>query len=217
MYPTRYRKPITSNRLINYHSTIPLHELVNTFVQRFVVASRYDSGGSFLQSYHIILHEMYENSVPLRIMRLCLNRARRYFLGREVSAKKSWLTRLSKEIFNINVSTSSYDIFISQLKLHISFQGSSLDPFNLKDDSTSKCAFQNHVKRVFHVPGDPIIILPYRGPQSVRLHRMLRYKYSACTTVYQHDRYYSARKLLTSGLENRYSLERYFSMIRLNE
>lgn len=172
-YFFRYRKSISSERLVNYHSTVPSHELSNTFTMRLVVACRYDSGGSYMESLHIILNEMYWNSVPRRIMRVCLNRARRYFLGRRSEHKSSWLSLLAAQIYHLLIGPYSYEDF--SFHLIRLFHRCGYDPVLLafEDDVTGVCRFRNHPPRQFHVSGDPINILSYRGNLSIHLFKDL--------------------------------------------
>lgn len=170
---------------------------------RFVVASRYDSGGSFLDSFFIILNEMYWNSVPRRLMRVCLNRACRYFLGRKSASKIAWLKILAIEVYHLFIGSVSLDTFLSGLRCRFHICGYDSSLFVFEHDSSTICRFRNHPTRQFHIPGDPINILPYRGRQSVRVFKELRSRYSDCTTVFRHDRYYSIRRLTHHGLEHR--------------
>lgn len=175
---------------------------------RIVVASRYDSGSSFLKSYHMILVEMYYNSVPKRIIRVCLNRSKRYFLGRVADRKREWLTILAVHIMTLKLYDMAYDVFLHNLRCIFIRHGLNINLFELSDDVETVCRFRNHPKNVFHEPGDPIIIIDYRGKQSERLHQVLRKKYSKCTTVYRHDRYFSSIQLFHKGLEHRLIGER---------
>lgn len=194
----RYRKPISSNRLINFHSVVPSHEILNTFTMRLVNSSRYDSGGSFLKSYHLIIIEMYDNSLPRRFMRHCFLRSLRYNLGRSGNSKRIWCRFLSKYIYEITIS-SSYDDFIH--KLHLIARRYVIDSniFELKDD-THPYPVPSTVKKVYHVPGAPLIKISYRGKRSQVLFQHLRRHYKFCTAVYQHDKYFGSRRLCHKGI-----------------
>lgn len=53
--------------------------------------------------------------------------------------------------------------------------------FVLLDDITNECVFVPKKKKKFHEKGDPIIVLSYRGKQSVKLHRFMKKEYPSCT------------------------------------
>lgn len=197
-YIYRYRKPISSNRLINYHSVIPAHEIINTYTMRVVNASRYDSGGSFLKSYHIIFNEMYDNSLPRRIMRQCFIRSLRYALGRSSYSKQIWCRFLSKHIYEI-VITPSYDDFVIRLHIVAERHDYDSDLFVFIDD-VHPYPIPKTIKPVYHEPGAPLVKITYRGRRSQVLYQHLRRHYKRCTAVYQHDRYFGMRRLCQKGI-----------------
>lgn len=205
----RYQKPITSQRLVNFHSTIPSHEILNTYSMRFVVASRYDSGSGFLVSYFKILQEMWSNSIPRRLVGLCLLRAQRYHLGRCKDAKHFWLGVLGKEVaaYRFGGSVNFGEFLESLHELFIS-HGMDLGRFELKDDIQSICPFSSHQKTGVYQDGDPIEVLTYRGRQSVRFHHLMRRKYGRLFCAFRHDRYFSLRRALLKGVDYRSTYER---------
>lgn len=99
MYIHRYRKSICSERLVNYHSVIPFHEILNTYSSRVVTCSRLDRGLGFLKSYSMIINEMFYNSCPRRVIQQILMNAKNYDLGRREQHKQRWLSYLIKQIY----------------------------------------------------------------------------------------------------------------------
>lgn len=199
-----YRKSISSERCTNFHSSAPLHELINTYTQRFVICNRYDSGGGILKSYFMILIEMWNNSVPRRIIRVCINNSRRYNLGRCNENKKHWLTILSQYIYKLKLGTeTTYEEF--QNHLYRIFTSKNLNMNKLKFfDDTSKTVLKNHIKIKQKTPyytGGPIFIFPYRGRQSIGFHNLLCRNYRRVCAVYRHDKYYSLRRLMQKGVK----------------
>lgn len=175
---------------------------------RIVVASRFDSGSRFLKSYFIILKEMLCNNLPRRLMRLCLNKCHSYTLGRNADLKASWLRILAKHIMELRINAHSFSHFYGFLCDLVYREEYHLSLLNLKDDHTLHSPFKRKPRQIYHVPGDPIIKVTYRGKQSVSLYQHLRKKYPKCTVVYQHDRYHSMRQLCHKGLEKRSAKER---------
>lgn len=165
---------------------------------RIVNSSRYDSGGSFLISYHLIITEMLDNSLPRRYMRHCFVRSLRYNLGRSINSKRIWCRFISKHIYELHI-TPSYDDFFNSL--HIIAEKYEHDPviFELKDD-VHPYPVPPTMKKVYHVPGDPLIKIMYRGKRSQVLFQHLRKHYKFCTAVYQHDKYFGSRRLCQKGI-----------------
>lgn len=193
-------KPYTSERLINFHSCIPLHEILNTFRMRFVIASRYDSGGSFLWSFYKILREMWSNSVPRRYMRVCLYQAKRYQLGRQATSKKYWLSSLAQNVFHLNITGGDFQQFIFGLKALYVRRGWSLRYFLLQDDTTGVCLFTRPEKAEYINLDEPVFVFPYRGKHSAALYNILRKKYTRLNSVYRHDRYFCNRRIFLKGV-----------------
>lgn len=73
----------------------------------------------------------------------------------------------------------------------------------VNDTSTHIPVKRTHVGKVFHQPGDPLCILPYRGKGSIALHRVLRKHYPRLDVVFCHDQYYGVKYLYRRGLERR--------------
>lgn len=124
-----YRKPITSERSVNFFSNVPRYEFVNTFMMRFVVASLYDSGGSFLRSYWVVLKESWYNSIPKRFVQLILYKASKYYLGRREGHKRAFLMFLASEIYHIDLSIVLYETFLDALEEIAAHRGLSSDFF----------------------------------------------------------------------------------------
>lgn len=167
---------------------------------RFVVASRYDSGGGILISYYTILVEMWNNSVPRRLMKLCLHRARRYKLGRKASAKHYWLSALGWHVYHLNLIGGGYLEFENDLRKLYLRRGLSLNHFNLTDDVTGHHAFEPLVKDDYINENEPVFVFPYRGKHSKTLYNHLRTCYSRINVVYRHDRYYGNRRMFLKGV-----------------
>lgn len=166
---------------------------------RFVIASRYDSGGTYLESYHIILEEMLDNSMPRRVMRQCMLRSLRYALGRRSSLKNSWLRVLSKHVFTLPLG-HDFQTFKAHLEVLVRQYGYHPSLFDFRNDANAYVVTVRP-RPTYHVPGDPLVKVTYRGPRSRRLYQHLRRKYNICTSVYRHDRYYGSRHLCQKGVE----------------
>lgn len=196
-----YKKPICSDRGVNYHSNIPRSELVNTYTQRIVTSSVNDSGGGILKSYFIILLEMWNNNLPRRFMKICLCHAKRYDLGRMAENKRNWLTLLSVMIYRISLGYHiTYDIFYKRLQdLYKNNEGI----FNLTDDMSKETSTNN----VQHSCTDKIdrskkiYVIPYRGRNSDLYYKHLRQTYKWIRPVFSHDKYYSMRTLVQKGIK----------------
>lgn len=211
----RYYKPCTSMRLINYHSHVPEHELVNTFTMRVVVASRYDSGGSILRSYHRILEEMWANSLPRRMMQACLFHTRKYCLGRNGGSKRLWLRMLSDHIYKLKIGSVSYEEFHADLWDKLRRGSYVLGQYKLEDDVSLECALKVHSKRELFKAGDPKISVIWRGKQSRNYHKMLRSKYPRCFATVSHPRQYSLRRLTHGKVKRGGAVERMQKYMKL--
>lgn len=166
---------------------------------RLVVASRYDSGSTFLPSYYVILEEMLDNGMPRRIIRQCLLRALKYTLGRRSCSKSSWCRVLSKQVFNLKIG-EGFEAFRNHLVVLVKEYKYHPSLFDFKNDTTPYAA-TSRARTVYHVPGRPLVRVVYRGPRSRKLYLHLRRKYTQCTAVYCHDRYYGSRHLCHKGAQ----------------
>lgn len=190
-----FRKGISSERSVNYFSNVPQYEFINTFVMRFVVASVHDSGGYFLHSYWVILREVWCNSIPKRFLQSILYKATRYFLGRRTDHKVYWLELLANNIYSIDISIGSYELFVGALSVLAKKLGLSRSIFHFENERVPIMS-PSRDKKVFWSPGDPIHVFTYRGEQSMRLYDTVKATYPGFPISIRHNVGFSNRSIM---------------------
>lgn len=186
-----------------------MHEIVNTYSMRVVTISRYDTGGSFLTGYHTLLEEMWSNSLPRRIMKICLARAMRYSLGRQEGNKRSWLRNIQRFMYELQFGGISFADFLDNMVDLFLKNDINLDLLTLLDDVGAGASFARGARRNPYEAADSRHVLTFRGKQSVRFCRLLSSKYKRCFVSLRHDRYYGSRRLVQKGVERRSAHARY--------
>lgn len=202
-----YWKPISSLRCVNYFSKAPLQELHSTYVQRFITASIYDSGGSVLVSYHRILSEMYYNGLPGHVARKILRGASVSELGRCCAEKSYVLSHLYRHFYALKFDTSYVD-FCKRLR---GLPGTRDVMSYVRDDvsSSGRVCLRAYYKRKLlrrrsKVPfgsGVPLVCMPYHGARSVFLRRVLRFGAGLKGLVYRRDSHFTSATLWRKALE----------------
>lgn len=202
-----YCKPISSLRCVNYHSKAPLQELCSAYIQRFVTASVYDSGGGILPSYHRILCEMHYSGLPGHVVRRILMKASVCELGRCCAVKCAMLSHLSRRFYVLKLP-SSYDDFYNAF---LALPGSPLVLSYVQDDvrSSGRASLKAYYKRrllrarakVSFGSGLPLVTLPYHGARSEFMRRVLRFGAGLKGLVYRRDLHFTSATLWRKALE----------------
>lgn len=194
-----YWKPISSYRSLHFHSKAPRSELISTYVNRFVTASNYDSGGGILLSYHRILCEMHYNCVPIAIIRKILSgvlRVPEYRLGRNCGVKRLLVELLGCQAFRLYYGLEYAEFERCFLKLPEAQWLSSYIRDNVSTVSTA-VALNEREKQVQRKmakgsfgQGNVLVGVPYHSAKSEKLRQLVRQSVGAHGHYYRRDKRY---------------------------